>query len=86
MISWRKMLRVGSIRWKGKCGRHPAYNPEDGEGAIRGGCERCHALLDIFRQHTKLVRAMREFGPMQDRPMKPSPKRDGLQPSLFEQI
>jgi hypothetical protein len=57
------MLKIGSVRWKGRCSRHPAYNPEiDGLGGIRGGCKRCEMLLDIYAHHSKLVRSIREFG------------------------
>jgi hypothetical protein len=57
------MLKIGSIRWKGRCHKHPAYNPEfDGLGGIRGGCKRCELLLEIYTQHGGLVRLMREFG------------------------
>jgi hypothetical protein len=57
------MVKIGSVRWHGKCGRHPRYDPEtDGLGGIRGGCKRCELLLEIWTQHAKLVRMMREFG------------------------
>jgi hypothetical protein len=33
-------------RIKGRCSRHPAYNPvKDEQGGIKGGCEECHALF-----------------------------------------
>ena len=33
-------------RIKGRCSRHPAYNPvKDEQGGIKGGCEECYALL-----------------------------------------
>jgi hypothetical protein len=61
------MLKIGSIRWKGRCHKHPAYNPElDGLGGIRGGCKRCELLLDIHTHHGALVRLMREFGSRAD--------------------
>jgi hypothetical protein len=57
------MLKIGSVRWKGKCSKHPGYAPEiDGRGGIRGGCRRCELLLDIYTHHTAMVRLMREFG------------------------
>jgi hypothetical protein len=57
------MLKIGSIRWKGRCHKHLGYNPEiDGLGGIRGGCKRCEMLLEIYTQHMLLVRLMREFG------------------------
>jgi hypothetical protein len=57
------MLKIGSVKWKGRCGRHSTYNPEiDGLGGIRGGCHRCAMLLDIYEHHQKMVRLIREFG------------------------
>jgi hypothetical protein len=57
------MLKIGAIRWKGRCHKHPGYAPEiDGRGGIKGGCHRCELLLDIYMHHTALVRAIREFG------------------------
>ena len=61
------MLKIGSIRWKGRCHKHPGYTPElDGLGGIRGGCMRCQLLLDIYTQHSTLMRLIREFGTRAD--------------------
>jgi hypothetical protein len=40
------MLRIRA-EWKGKCSRHPGYNPEkDPRGlGIKGNCEECLALF-----------------------------------------
>ena len=57
------MLKIGVVRWKGKCSKHPRYDPEvDGLGGIRGGCRRCELLLEIYAQHAGLIRSIREFG------------------------
>jgi hypothetical protein len=57
------MLKIGSVRWKGRCSKHPRYNPEiDGLGGIRGGCIRCEMLLEIYSHHASLVRLIRQFG------------------------
>jgi hypothetical protein len=57
------MLKLGSVRWKGRCGRHPQYDPEmDGLGGIRGGCRRCEMLLEIWQHHSHMMRLIREFG------------------------
>ncbi len=78
------MLKIGNVTWRGRCGKHPTYNPaEDGEGGIRGGCARCYALLSIQRQHTALVRALREFGPIAERKRK-IVELAQLQTSLFD--
>lgn len=78
------MLKIGTLRWKGRCGRHPMYDPSEGEGAIRGGCNRCQALLDIHRQHLRLVEMMRSFGPPRDKASKPARILEEHQPSLFD--
>lgn len=79
------MLRIGNIRWKGKCRTHPLYNPaQEGEYAIKGGCPRCKLLLDIFQQHKKMVQMMREFAPRDERPKKAAP--EGTQTLLFDAL
>ena len=81
------MLKIGSIRWKGRCHKHPRYNPEvDGIGGIRGGCKRCELLLDIHKHHTSLVRLIREFGTRPDPPAKSSDPDAGRQLSLLDII
>ena len=57
----------------------------DGRGAIRGGCEKCTALVDIHSHHVQMLSLMRTFAPPQKpkrRPEKPS----GVQASLFGEI
>lgn len=61
------MLKLGTLRWKGKCQRHPNFHPDEGEGAIKGGCQRCYTLWQIYQQHQRLIRLMREFGPVRER-------------------
>jgi hypothetical protein len=57
------MLKLGSVRWKGRCSKHQAYDPEvDGLGGIRGGCRRCEMLLEIWQHHSAAMRLIREFG------------------------
>ena len=57
------MLKIGTIRWRGRCGKHSAYDPEiDGLGGIRGGCRRCEMLLEIYQHQQQMVRLIREFG------------------------
>jgi hypothetical protein len=57
------MVKIGSVKWQGRCAKHPRYDPEvDGAGGIRGGCVRCDQLLEIWTHHSKLVRLIREFG------------------------
>ncbi|MBC7927108.1 MAG: hypothetical protein H7039_15775 [Bryobacteraceae bacterium] len=57
------MLKIGSVRWKGRCSRHSGYYPElDGRAGIKGGCRRCEMLFEIWDHHQNMVRLMREFG------------------------
>lgn len=77
------VLKIANIKWKGRCATHPTYDPRnDGEGGVRGGCRRCYALLDIYKQHSALLSAVREFGSISER-KRPAPAMD-YQPSLFE--
>ncbi len=80
------MLKLGTLRWKGRCSRHPRYDPaEDGEGGIRGGCPRCLGLLEIHQQHRKLREMLRQFGSLRERPhVKTEPVSDARQRGLFE--
>lgn len=49
-------------RIKGRCSRHPAYNPvRDDQGGIKGGCEECQALFRAYRAHLALREAIEEF-------------------------
>lgn len=77
------MLTLGTLRWRGRCSRHPTFDPCDGEGAIRGACARCYALLEIYTQHRRLVELIRAFGPMRDRPTV-KVLDDSRQASLFD--
>jgi len=79
------VLKIANIKWKGRCATHPMYDPrDDGEGGVRGGCRRCYALLDIYKQHSALLAALREFGTNSER-KRPEPARAvDNQPSLFE--
>ena len=77
------MLKIGSIRWRGKCPRHPRFDPYlDGRAAITGGCERCTALADIYSHHVQMLALMRGFSVPQ-KPKKRVEKKPDLQASLF---
>ena len=80
------MLKLGSVRWKGRCGKHPGYDPEmDGLGGIRGGCRRCEMLLEIWTHHSKMVRLMREFGSRENpKQRRDEPADTGRQMSLLD--
>ena len=56
------MLKIGSVRWRGKCPRHPRFDPDlDGRGAIKGECEKCTALAEIHSHHVQMLALMRGF-------------------------
>ena len=79
------MVKIGSVRWKGRCAKHPRYDPEvDGLGGIRGGCRRCEMLLEIWSSHSRLVRLIREFGTRDDGGPRGAPLMDDRQMSLLE--
>ncbi len=79
------MLRIGSIRWRGKCPKHPQFDPyTDGRGAIPGGCERCSQLADIQSLHTQMLAIMRRFAPPRPDRRQTTTEAD-LQTNLFEE-
>jgi len=49
------------MRIKGKCSRHPGYNPESGQGAIRGGCATCQALYEVVAARDEVYASLRRF-------------------------
>jgi hypothetical protein len=61
MFQFSYKLKVAE-RVKGKCPRHPRYNPErDGRGGIKGGCSTCFSLYDLHQARLSLDSAHREF-------------------------
>jgi hypothetical protein len=77
------MLKIGTVRWRGKCPRHPRFDPYmDGRAAIRGGCEKCTALCDIHTHHVQMLALMRGFSPPQN-PKRRLEKMADLQENLF---
>lgn len=82
------MLKIGIVKWRGKCSKHPGFDPYlDGRGAIRGGCSRCEALAEIQTCHQRMLALMRQFAPPD--PKKAAAKSRGdahLQESLFDEL
>ena len=78
------MLKLGAIRFRARCPRHPAYDPSHGgESAIRGGCQKCRLLLDVYDAHARFIALARQA---RNSPEEPRPKRaaiDERQTSLF---
>jgi hypothetical protein len=61
MLQFTYKLKI-TERVKGKCSRHPRYNPEkDGRAGIRGGCSCCFSLYDLYQARLALDAAQREF-------------------------
>jgi hypothetical protein len=56
-VAFRVVYRI-----KGRCSRHPAYNPvKDDQGGIKGGCEECYALFHAYRAYLTFREAIVEF-------------------------
>lgn len=78
------MLKIGTVRWRGKCPKHPMFDPEaDGPGAIKGGCPRCQDLQTIFDSHQRTIRLIRTFGSPSGQRRKQSDPAANLQQDLF---
>ena len=61
MLQFTYKLKI-TERVKGKCNRHPRYNPEkDGRAGIRGACSCCFSLYDLYQARVALDAAQREF-------------------------
>jgi hypothetical protein len=61
MLQFTYKLKI-TERVKGKCSRHPRYNPEkDGRAGIRGACSCCFSLYDLFQARIAFDAAQREF-------------------------
>src|SRR5947209_1647858 len=61
MLQFTYKLKI-TERVKGKCDRHPRYNPEkDGRAGIRGACSCCFFLYDLHQARIALDAAQREF-------------------------
>ena len=80
------MLKIGSVRWRGRCPRHPRFDPYmDGRGAIKAGCEKCTALVDIHTHHVQMLALMRSFAPPQKAKRRVETAPD-LQIDLFGEV
>jgi hypothetical protein len=71
-------LKIRARKFSGRCSRHKGYNPAvDGRGGIRGGCQRCELLFEIWDASLKLNALIRKFDPNHDdvkrRPSRPAP-------------
>jgi hypothetical protein len=65
-------MKIRTRRFEGRCARHKRYNPAvDGRGAIRGGCQRCSLLADIWETAMKLNTLIRKYDPSYDDVQRP---------------
>ncbi len=68
------MLKIGTVKWQGKCAKHPKFSPSsDGPQAIRGECQRCQDLMTIYENHQRTLRLMRTFTPLARKKKTPDP-------------
>jgi hypothetical protein len=58
MLKMRFTVRM-KLRLKGRCSKHPRYNPEQGEGVIRGGCPHCLALYQVIAARDRANAALK---------------------------
>ena len=78
------MLKIGVVRWRGKCSRHPSFDPySDGLGGVKGGCARCLALVEIHQCHQKMMGLMRGFAPVALKKKARDAEFEDRQESLF---
>jgi hypothetical protein len=71
-------LKIRSRKFDGRCARHKRYNPAiDGRGGIKGGCNRCELLCNIWETSLKLNQLIRKFDPSHDDLEKPEPAPTG---------
>ena len=81
-------MKIRSRKFDGRCARHKRYNPAiDGRGGIKGGCNRCELLFEIWETSLKLNQLIRRFDPNLDDLEKPAsvPESDPRQMSFIDQ-
>ena len=84
LVFQHSMLKIGSVRWRGKCAKHPGFDPAmDGPGAVKGNCQRCNDLVVIQDLHQKALRLMRTFRPAEEKKASKQEGVDDRQMSLF---
>ena len=80
-------MKIRTRRFSGRCARHKRYNPAvDGRGGIKGNCQRCNLLMDIWETAIRLNGLIRRYDPRFDdlSPRTPEPAVDDRQMSLLE--
>ena len=67
------MLKIALVNLRATCGRHPHYNPEDGQAAVKGACPRCLQLLSIYQTHQQLTAQLHNLRNVKhDKPNRPA--------------
>jgi hypothetical protein len=57
-----KYKRIIQENIRGRCDRHPRYNPEtNGKAGITDKCSTCYSLLDLHLSRLSLEDAIRDF-------------------------
>lgn len=51
------MLTI-KVKWKGKCPRHPKFDPSKDPNGIKGGCLACWALSDCYLVSIKFLETL----------------------------
>ncbi len=78
------MLKIGTVKWRGKCSKHPGFDPvTDGPSAVRGNCVKCSQLCEIYEHHQKALRLMRSFQPILDKQKRAQAPTSEVQQDLF---
>jgi hypothetical protein len=62
MLALRFSIHI-KMKLKGKCPKHPRFNPEIGQGAIRGGCRECLAPYQVVAARDQAAAALRRNSP-----------------------
>ena len=74
------MLKLGHLSFRGKCPKHPAYNPAAANAELDPGCRVCQWLTEIYAAHGQLLTLVRSF-PARHREFLPAPRTDATLPS-----
>jgi len=52
------LVLKGDFSFKGMCPKHKQYNPiKSGQGAIKGGCNKCNALYKVWIEWINFMKA-----------------------------
>jgi hypothetical protein len=66
-----EMIKIRTVSFRGRCARHPDYNPTHESQTPVDRCASCDLLFKISQAHRDLVSLIQSFGPRRrgfDRP------------------